>query len=67
MLHTMNDFNSAPETGTIIMNLWGIRDSPYVNGVSILPSNLMTIVEIDIRKKILPIRITATLPLKKLS
>ena len=61
----MDDFTSAPETGTDITDQLKSRNTLYMECVLICPSDLMTIIEINIRKDPLPSRITATWPTDK--
>ena len=46
----MDDLTSAPETGSYITGQRDPVDAPYEECVLIFPSNLMTIIEMDIRK-----------------
>ena len=57
----MGDVTSAPETGSYITDRREPVNAPYVEYVLICPSDLMAIIEMDIRKNSLPRRITADL------
>ena len=46
----MDDLTSAPETGSYITGQRDPVDAPYMECVLISPSNLMTIIEMDIHK-----------------
>ena len=53
------DLTSASETGTNINDRWKLIDSPYVEFVLIFLSDLIAIIEMNIRKNLLPRQVTA--------
>lgn len=57
---TVGDLTSVPETGTGITNQREPIDAPYMCGVLIPSSNLMVIIEIDIRKHPLTRQVTTS-------
>lgn len=52
VLQTVDDLTSAPEKVINITDRWEPIDAPYVERVLICLSNLIAIIEMDIRKNI---------------
>ena len=61
----MGDLISEPKIGSYITDQRKPVDTTDVECVFICPSDLMVIIEIDIRKSPLPKRVTADLPTDK--
>ena len=66
-LLSVDDLSNALETRPNITDRRKLIDIAYVECVLMLPSELMIIIEIDIRNKILPRRVTVTDPPTNLS
>ena len=65
VLQTVDDLTSAPEKVINITDRWEPIDAPYVERVLICLSNLIAIIEMDIRKNILPRQVMADWPTDK--
>ena len=61
----MGDVTNAPETRTYIADRWDPVDVPYMECFLIFSSNLSAIIEMDIRKSLLPKRVTIDLSTNK--
>ena len=57
ILQMVGDLTSAPETRASITDRWGPIDGPYIECVCMYPSDLTTIIEMDICKFLYPKRL----------